>query len=110
MAYRRALELTIKDRGPEFKGTLQKRIDALAAAGKLTPDLAKWAHSVRELGNEAAHDEPEPSEADIDDLGAFTRVVLEYLYTMPAKVKKRAPAVVPDGEVQVSTDGETEAE
>lgn len=109
MAYRRALELAVKDRGPELKGTLQKRIDGLAAAGKLTLDLKTWAHSVRELGNEATHDEPEPSEADIDDLGAFTRVVLEYLYTMPAKVKRRATIVVPEAETEPSSETETAA-
>ncbi len=91
MAYRRALELTLKDVGPDLKGTLQKRIDKLAEIQRLTPDLAQWAHSVRELGNEAAHDEPEPSEEDVDDLAAFTRILLEYLYTMPAKVRKRSP-------------------
>jgi hypothetical protein len=90
MAFRRALELALKDKAPELKGTLQKRIDALAKETKLTPDLATWAHSVRELGNEAAHDEPEPTDEDVADLGAFTRVVLEYLYTMPAKVQRRA--------------------
>ena len=90
MAYRRVLELALKDLAPEQKGTLEKRIEKLAEAGRLTPDLATWAHSVRQLGNEAAHDEPEPSEEDIDDLGGFTRVVLEYLYTMPAKVRRRA--------------------
>jgi hypothetical protein len=111
MAYRRALELALKDRGPELSGPLQKRIDKLAATGKLTPDLATWAHSVRLLGNEATHDEPEPSEEDIDDLGAFTRVVLEYLYTMPAKVKKRTANAVPvasdvDNDTQILSDAE----
>jgi hypothetical protein len=89
MAYRRALELALKDIAPDLKGTLEKRINKLAEVSKLTPDLAAWAHSVRELGNEATHDEPEPTDVDVEDLGAFTRVVLEYLYTMPEKVQKR---------------------
>lgn len=90
MAYRRALELTMKDKGPALKGTLEKRIDALATEGKLTADIAEWAHSIRTLGNEATHDEEEPTDEDVADLAAFTRVVLEYLYTMPAKVARRA--------------------
>jgi hypothetical protein len=92
MAYRRTLELALKDIAPQLKGTLEKRIDTLAKDSKLTPDMATWAHSVRELGNEATHDEPEPTDEDVADLGAFTRVVLEYLYTMPAKVLRRATA------------------
>ena len=34
-------------------------------------------------------DERIPSKEDIDDLAAITRVILEYLFTMPAKVAKR---------------------
>ena len=90
MAYRRSLELALKDIDAELKGTLEKRIDKLAEKGRLTVDLAEWAHSVRELGNEATHDTPEPPKEDVDDLAAFTRIVLEYLYTMPAKVRARA--------------------
>lgn len=90
MAYRRALELTLKDKAPTLRGTLEKRIDALADGGKLTPDMAEWAHSIRTLGNEATHDEDVPTAEDITDLAAFTRIVLEYIYTMPAKVARRA--------------------
>lgn len=89
MAYRRSLELGLKDIDPALKGTLEKRIDDLAEKGRLTADLAEWAHSVRELGNEATHDTPEPTKEDVEDLASFTRVVLEYLYTMPAKVRAR---------------------
>ena len=90
MAYRRSLELALKDIDPDLKGTLEKRIDKFAEGGRLTADLAEWAHSVRELGNEATHDTPEPTKDDVEDLASFTRVVLEYLYTMPAKVRARA--------------------
>jgi hypothetical protein len=95
MAFRRVLELTMKDKGPDLKGTLEKRINKLADQGKLTPDIAEWAHSIRVLGNEAAHDEDEPTEDDITDLAAFTRVTLEYLYTMPAKVARRSSRIEP---------------
>jgi hypothetical protein len=97
MAYRRTLELALKDIAPELKGTLEKRIDKLAEQSRLTPDLAEWAHSVRELGNEATHDAPEPSAEDVIDLASFTKVVLEYLYTMPAKVRARSPQPGVDG-------------
>lgn len=90
MTYRRCLELAMKDKAPELSGPLARRIDKLAETGGLTPDVSEWAHSIREIGNEAAHDEDEPSSNDIEDLAAFTKVVLEYLYTMPEKVKRRA--------------------
>lgn len=90
MSYRRALELALKEIGPELKGTLEKRIDKLAEDHRLTPALAEWSHSVRQLGNEAAHDEPEPTVGDTKDLADFSRVVLEYLFTMPAKVRPKA--------------------
>lgn len=95
MTYRRVLELTLKDKAPEQKGTLEKRIDKLAADNRLTPEIATWAHSIRDLGNESAHDEAEPTADDIKDLAAFTRIVLEYLYTMPAKVNERAGVPLP---------------
>lgn len=94
MAYRRTLELTLKDKAPHLNGTLEKRINTLAADGKLTQDIADWAHSIRTLGNEATHDEDEPTDENVADLAAFTRVVLEYLYTMPAKVGRRAAVAV----------------
>lgn len=95
MAYRRVLELTMKDKGPTLKGSLKDRIDKLADAGKLTPDIKDWAHSIRDLGNDATHEETEPSPDDIADLAAFTRVTLEYLYTMPAKVARRSEPPAP---------------
>lgn len=86
----------MKDKAPDLSGTLAKRIDKLAETGGLTPDVATWAHSIREMGNEAAHEEHEPSAEDIEDLAAFTKVVLEYLYTMPEKVRRRAG--LPEGQ------------
>lgn len=95
MTYRRVLELTIKDRFPTGKGSLARRIHDYAAAGGLTDAMKEWADTVREIGNETAHDTTEPSEEDIQDLAAFTRVMLEYLYTMPAKVAARTPTPPP---------------
>lgn len=91
MVYRRTLEIALKDIDPEGKGMLKARIDSLTKSGKLNEEMSKWAHSVRDLGNEASHDEPEPSKEDINDLAAFVTITLEYLYTMPAKVARRIP-------------------
>lgn len=91
MVYRRTLEVALKDIDPDGRGMLKARIDSLTKSGKLNEQMSLWAHSVRVLGNEASHDEPEPSKEDIDDLAAFVAITLEYLYTMPAKVVRRLP-------------------
>lgn len=91
MAYRRSLELAVQDLDVAGSGSLKQRIDRLGAQGKITGEVLIWAHSIRTLGNEAAHDEAEPTAADIEDLSEFARVVLEYLYTLPERVKKHAP-------------------
>ena len=40
---------------PEAKGNLQARIDQAVKAGVLTAELARYAHTIRLEGNEAAH-------------------------------------------------------
>ena len=95
MTYRRVLELTIKEKYPSGSGTLAKRIRDYAESGGLTASMREWADTVRVIGNESAHDEAEPGKEDIDDLAAFSRVMLEYLYTMPAKVAARSGQAPP---------------
>lgn len=87
---RRTLEAAIQDHG-ETNGWLATRIKNLADKGKITPSLADWAHHIRELGNEAAHDlAPLPEGKDglsrARSLVEFTRLVLMYLYTLPGMV------------------------
>ncbi|WP_418610197.1 DUF4145 domain-containing protein [Gluconobacter cerinus] len=90
MTYRRALEMATKDKArdlPERK-ILAQRIELLAKENRLTPALADWANHIKDLGNEAAHDEDEPTEADINALAALTRMTLIYLYEMPERVRR----------------------
>jgi Domain of unknown function (DUF4145) len=45
-------------------------------------------HYIRLLGNEAAHDEKEPEQQEIDDLANLTRMTLVYLFEMPERVRR----------------------
>lgn len=91
MAYRKALELAVKDQGQPGRDDLYARINKLP----VTQQLKDWAHAVRMLGNDAAHDPVEPSDEELDDLAAFTRVFLEYVYSLPMKVTRRSTAPPP---------------
>lgn len=86
--YRKAIQMTTK--GHQIAGkNLKEDIDTLVAQQKLPPQLGEWAHFVRLEGNDAVHDEDEPSEDEVSDLGAFTRVFLEYVYTLPKQMELR---------------------
>ncbi len=90
MAGRKALDLATKHLDPSLAGKkLVDRIDALAAAYRITPDLKEWAHEVRRLGNDAAHDDDPFSKDDAESLIQFTRTFLEYAFTLPGSLAKR---------------------
>lgn len=89
MAYRKALDVALKLYEPEIGGMMNQRINALADKHALTPALKDWAHHVRLIGNEGAHEPEEPTKQDVDDLEAFTESVLEYLFTLPERIRIR---------------------
>jgi uncharacterized protein DUF4145 len=89
--YRKALDVGLKKIDPDTTGTLAARIKKLAAANKLTPDIAEWSDHVRDLGNEAAHEEEPPTRAELADLRNFTEMVMRYLFSLPALVTARKP-------------------
>lgn len=88
--FRRALELGLKQHTPEIDAwKLEKRIDKLAAAHRITPDMQQWAHKIRLEGNEAVHELDAPTKGQATDLQLFTEMLLLYLYTLPAKVQRQ---------------------
>ncbi len=88
--FRRALELGLKQHTPEIDAwKLEKRIDKLAAAHRITPDMQQWAHKIRLEGNEAVHELEAPTKEQATDLQLFTEMLLLYLYTLPAKVQRQ---------------------
>ncbi|MFT8326723.1 DUF4145 domain-containing protein [Gluconobacter oxydans] len=94
MTYRRALEMATKDKARDLpaRKILAQRIELLAKENRLTPALADWANHIKDLGNEAAHEEDEPTAADINALAALTRMTLIYLYEMPERVRRMREA------------------
>ena len=90
--YRKALDIGLKKIDPTATGMLKAKIKKLAADGKLTADIAEWSDHVRDMGNDAAHEEAPPTREELADLRSFTEMVMRYLFTLPAMVIARKPA------------------
>jgi hypothetical protein len=87
--YRKALDIGLKKVDPNAKGVLAARIKVLAKDHKLTPAIAEWADHIRDLGNEAAHEEQPPTREELAALRSFTEMVMRYLFTLPKMVESR---------------------
>jgi hypothetical protein len=110
---RRSVEATCKHLGATGK-TLEKKIDNLAAQGKITEPLKEMAHAVRLSGNRGLHgkkpagstpdDDQESPLDDLDFFGedeakamiAFTEQLFHHVFVMPALLEKYNPK--PKGE------------
>ena len=69
------------------KEPIHSRIRCLVEEHAITPAMRDWADVVRLAGNEVVHEsEAEFSEAEAQQLEAFTRLFLEYAFTLPSKV------------------------
>lgn len=91
MMFRKTLEAATKILDADLAGkTLVKRVDALTSSGRLTEDMAKWAHEVRLGGNDAAHEEEPFSMEEALALKNFTENFLRYVFTLPAAVERRS--------------------
>ena len=87
--FRKAIDIATKDLSKDSDGTpwkLEKRIDKLSKDGKITKDIAEWAHQIRIDGNEVLH-ENNASKEDAESLRDLTKYVLTYLYTLPEQVR-----------------------
>jgi hypothetical protein len=74
---------------------LGAKIKKLAASGKLTTDLAEWSDHIRDLGNDATHEETPLTRKELEELRGFTEMVLRYLFTLPNMIKKRRGEKLP---------------
>lgn len=86
MVFRKALELGMKAKFPNFEGRLKNCIDRAQKEGLLTEEMANWAHRIRSIGNDAAH-EDQFSKEDAEELQTFTHLVLLYLFTLPGMME-----------------------
>ncbi len=90
---RSVLEATAKDNGVTT-GTLAAKIDKLAEQDVISDQIKDEAHEIRYLGNDMAHgDFTEPvDEEDADDMLGFLETFLDYVYQMPAAIRRRQEA------------------
>ncbi|AVO46923.1 DUF4145 domain-containing protein [Phreatobacter cathodiphilus] len=89
MLIRKVLEVATKRVLPQSTGTLASRIDEMAK-GNLIPEAVKsWAHQIRIIGNDAAHDAGEPPKAEVAEAIEFADAFLIYVFTMPERVRQR---------------------
>lgn len=91
MQFRKALEQACKDKG-QSSGKLYNKIEGLEQNGLITADLKDWAHEIRIIGNEAAHDDPLPEEEakkEAEDIRVFSDLFMTYVYTLPQKLNER---------------------
>lgn len=84
---RRALEALCKTLSANGKD-LAQRLGDLKANGHIDSRLLDWAHSVRLVGNEAAHDvDTGVTAEDARDILEFTEALLMYVFTLDAKFR-----------------------
>lgn len=66
--------------------SLQARLDTLCEREVIEKRLTRWAHGVRVIGNEAAHDtDAELSKDDARDALEFTEALLMYVFALSAR-------------------------
>ena len=90
--YRRSLDLGLKEAFPQVKGDLKKRIDKLVETHDLPAAIGDWAHEVRLIGNDAAHDLDGLEKADVVAARNFIDAVLRYTFSLPTMVQQRRQA------------------
>ena len=92
--FRKSLDVATKILDPSHAHkNLFQRIEALENGGRLTSDLAAWAHEVRIDGNAAVHDDEPETPEDVAAIHEFARAVLLYTFTFPALVASRTIAI-----------------
>ena len=68
---------------------LKQKIDNLAGRNIITAALSEWAHEIRDIGNEAAHDAGPINEDDARAAVDFAEMLYTYLFTLPRRIAKR---------------------
>jgi hypothetical protein len=58
--------------------------------------MKEWAHHIRRLGNDAAHEEEPFEEDEARGLQSFTELLLTYAFTLPGMLVERYPPAAPE--------------
>jgi hypothetical protein len=95
---RRTLETVVHDKGSEaaqkaLERNLAKALEIMADEHVLTAALAELATEIRLVGNAGAHFDPldDVTKEEAEDLQHLTRRLLEYVYEMPARIRRSRP-------------------
>lgn len=87
--YRRAIDVAIKEKHPELRGTLHTRISTLAENGTIPQALKDWGDQIRWIGNDGAHEPEGVTQEDVKALRGFADAFLRYFISLPFDVALR---------------------
>jgi hypothetical protein len=87
MGIRALIEAVCKDKSATGV-SLQNKIDSLVSVGVLTSDGAAILHSLRNMGNDAAHEVKPHSKEELNVAFDVVENLLESVYLLPLKAKK----------------------
>lgn len=85
--YRRTVERAVRHFSPGETGMLHKRIRAIEKAQSLPTALIDLLDQVKLFGNDAIHDDIDPTLDEITDARDFTHLFLEYTFALPKRVE-----------------------
>ncbi len=91
MMFRKTLEVALQNFNPNPKDNLSKNIDNLFNKGLIPKSLSDWAHTCKEIGNDAAH--REVTQNDAQSIADLTYFLLTYLISVPAQIQAKLPTV-----------------
>ncbi|MFW9875253.1 MAG: DUF4145 domain-containing protein [Candidatus Thorarchaeota archaeon] len=87
---RRALQICCVDKGVDEEKRLVEQINDLFDMGIITKDIKEIAHTVRWIGNDGAHLNPnEVTKEDAEDILKLTDQIFNIIYIAPAMAKER---------------------
>jgi len=91
LACRKILMNVAVAQGAEQSKSFMHYVEYLSDKGYVPPDGKGWVDHIRKKGNEATHEIQMMSQADAQELVAFTEMLLKFVYEFPARVPQ-APA------------------
>ena len=93
---RRAVQSACIERGAGKDKKLEVQLDELHSKGVITTGLRDWGHSVRWIGNDAAHpDSPPVVDKDAEDILKLAEEFLRLIYVTPKIAKEQAEKRTP---------------
>jgi len=85
---RSAMQVALLSHGAKG-ANLKQEVEDLARKGLLPPVMKEWSDTVRELGNDSAHPQPDQgptSSCDAQDIVRYLDFLREYLYDLPKQI------------------------